>query len=217
MSGDWPASIEDARAIQEQLRHEVVIEGDPGPVRRIAGVDAHVSPSAGLTWAAIAVVDFPSLELEESALAAVPTRFPYVPGYLSFREAPAVLEALALLRTPPDLLMVDGHGIAHPRGLGIASHLGVLTGLPSIGVAKSRLVGWFEEPGPVKGDRTALTHRGATIATVLRSRERARPLFVSTGHRISAELALELVLATLTRYRLPEPTRLADRVSRMHP
>ena len=217
MSGDWPASIEEARAIQEQLRHQVVTAGDPGPVRRIAGVDAHVSPSAGLTWAAIAVVDFPSLELEESALAAVPTRFPYVPGYLSFREAPAVLEALALLRTPPDLLMVDGHGIAHPRGLGIASHLGVLTGLPSIGVAKSRLVGWFEEPGPVKGDRTALTHRGATIATVLRSRERARPLFVSTGHRISAELALELVLATLTRYRLPEPTRLADRVSRMHP
>jgi deoxyribonuclease V len=217
VSGDWPASIQEAREIQEQLRHRVVTSGDPGPVRRIAGIDAHVSPSTGLTWAAVALVAFPSLELEESALAAVPTGFPYVPGYLSFREAPAVVEALALLRTPPDLLMVDGHGVAHPRGLGIASHLGVVTGLPSIGVAKSRLVGRCEDPGPAKGDRTKLTYRGATIATVLRSRERARPLFVSTGHRIEAERALELVLATLTRYRLPEPTRLADRVSRMHP
>ena len=217
MSGDWPASIEEARAIQEQLRHEVVTEGDPGPVRRIAGVDAHVSPSAGLTWAAIAVVDFPSLELEESALAAVPTRFPYVPGYLSFREAPAVLEALALLRTPPDLLMVDGHGIAHPRGVGIAAHLGVAAGLPSIGVAKSRLVGRFAEPGPGKGEHSPLFIGDEVVGTVLRSRERARPLFVSTGHRISLDRAVALVLACLTRYRLPEPTRLADRVSRMHP
>lgn len=217
MSGAWPSSVEEARRIQEALRHRVVTSGDPGPVRRIAGIDAHVAPAAGLTWAAAAVVTFPSLELEESALAAVPTGFPYIPGYLSFREVPAVLEALALLRTPPDLLMVDGHGIAHPRGLGIASHLGVLTGLPSIGVAKSRLVGRYEEPGPVRGDRSNLIHRGATLATVLRSRERARPLFISTGHRISGERALELVLATLTRYRLPEPTRLADRVSRMHP
>jgi deoxyribonuclease V len=217
VSDAWPASVAEARTIQEALRHQVEASGDPGPVRRIAGIDAHVAPAAGLTWAAVAVVAFPSLELEESVLAAVPTGFPYVPGYLSFREAPAVLEALALLRTPPDLLMVDGHGIAHPRGLGIASHLGVLTGLPSIGVAKSRLVGRNDEPGPIKGDRTDLVHRGATIATVLRSRERTRPLFVSSGHRISAERALELVLATLTRYRLPEPTRLADRISRMHP
>ena len=217
MSGDWPASIEDARAIQEQLRHEVVIEGDPGPVRRIAGVDAHVSPWAGLTWAAIAVVNFPSLELEESALAAVPTRFPYVPGYLSFRETPAVIEALALLRTPPDLLMVDGHGIAHPRGVGIAAHLGVAAGLPSIGVAKSRLVGRFAEPGPGKGEHSPLFIGEEMVGTVLRSRERARPLFVSTGHRISLDRAVALVLACLTRYRLPEPTRLADRVSRMHP
>ncbi|MGD9507849.1 MAG: deoxyribonuclease V [Geminicoccaceae bacterium] len=206
-----------AREIQERLRHKVVTSGEPGPVHRIAGVDAHVSPATGLTWAAVAVVGFPALELAESALVAVPTGFPYVPGYLSFRETPAVLKALALLRAPPDLLMVDGHGIAHPRGLGIASHLGVLTGLPSIGVAKSRLVGRHEEPGPNKGDRTDLVHRGTTVATVLRSRERARPLFISTGHLISPERALELVLAMLTRYRLPEPTRLADRISRLHP
>ena len=213
----WPSKVAEARVIQESLRHRVITEGGPPSLRRIAGVDIHVAPATGLTWAAIAVLEWPGLELCQSVLAAVPTGFPYVPGYLSFREIPAALAALALVDPAPDLLMVDGHGIAHPRGLGIASHLGVLTGLPSIGVAKSRLVGWFEEPCPVKGDRTALTHRGATIATVLRSRERARPLFVSTGHRISAELALELVLATLTRYRLPEPTRLADRVSRMHP
>ena len=122
-----------------------------------------------------------------------------------------------MLERPPDLLMVDGHGIAHPRRLGIAAHLGVLTGLPAIGVAKSRLVGQHEEPGSDRGSRTPLTHRGETIGTVLRSRERARPLYVSVGHLVSLEQAVGLVEAMLTGYRLPEPTRLADRLSRMHP
>ena len=113
--------------------------------------------------------------------------------------------------------MVDGHGIAHPRRLGIAAHLGVLTGLPAIGVAKSRLIGEHEPPDPARGSRAPLTHKGETLGTVLRSREGARPLYVSVGHRVSLEQAVELVLATLTRYRLPEPTRLADKLSRMHP
>jgi deoxyribonuclease V len=213
----WPSSIAEARALQERLRSHVVIGKRVETFYQVAGVDIHVAPATGLTWAAIAVVELKTLELVRSALAAVPTGFPYVPGYLSFREIPAALAALALLEHPPDLLMVDGHGIAHPRRLGIAAHLGVLTDLPAIGVAKSRLIGRHDEPGPGRGSRVALTNRGETLGTVLRSRERARPLYVSVGHLVSLEQAVELVEATLTGYRLPEPTRLADRLSRMHP
>ena len=213
----WPATIEEAKAVQQRLRDQVVTTGDPGQPRRIGGIDIHVAPATGLTWAAVAVLDASSLELVESALAAVPTGFPYVPGYLSFREIPAALAALALLRPLPDILMVDGQGIAHPRRMGIAAHLGVLIGVPTIGVAKSRLFGRHETPAPTKGSQVPLTARGQTIGAVLRSREGTNPLFISVGHLISLDRALELVLATLTRYRLPEPTRLADKLSRMHP
>ncbi len=217
MIADWPATVAEARAVQERLREQVVIGDGSAAPKVVAGVDIHVAPAAGLTWAAIAVVELATLDLVASALAAVPTGFPYVPGYLSFREIPAALTALALLERAPDLLMVDGHGIAHPRRLGIASHLGVLTGLPTIGVAKSRLVGEHEPPGLARGSRVPLTHKGETIGTVLRSRDGARPLYVSVGHLVSTEQAVDLVLATLTRFRLPEPTRLADKLSRMHP
>lgn len=212
---DWPRSLDEAKVLQERLRARVITSGNPGAVRFVAGVDAHVAEHAGLTWAAVALLD--GQELVQSALAAVPTGFPYVPGYLSFREIPAVLEALALLATPPDLLMVDGHGIAHPRGLGIAAHLGVITDLPTIGVAKSRLYGRHDEPGTRRGSQTALTARGRTIGTVLRSQDGLRPLYISVGHRIALESAVEHVLAAMGRYRLPEPTRVADKISRMHP
>ena len=213
----WPSEVAEARVIQESLRHRVITEGGPPSLRRIAGVDIHVAPATGLTWAAIAVLEWPGLELCQSVLAAVPTGFPYVPGYLSFREIPAALAALALVDPAPDLLMVDGHGIAHPRRMGIAAHLGVLTDLPTIGVAKSRLCGKHQEPPAERAGRVALTDKGQTIGIVLRSRTRSRPLYVSVGHRIALEPAVELVLATLTGYRLPEPTRVADKLSRMHP
>ena len=213
----WPSKVAEARVIQESLRHRVITEGGPPSLRRIAGVDIHVAPATGLTWAAIAVLEWPGLELCQSVLAAVPTGFPYVPGYLSFREIPAALAALALVDPAPDLLMVDGHGIAHPRRMGIAAHLGVLTDLPTIGVAKSRLCGKHQEPPAERAGRVALTDKGQTIGIVLRSRVRSRPLYVSIGHRIALDPAVELVLATLTRYRLPEPTRVADKLSRMHP
>ena len=217
VSGDWPTSIAEARAVQESLRERVEVGERRHGFRTVAGVDVHVAPATGLTWAAIAVVELATLELRASALAAVPTGFPYVPGFLSFREIPAAVAALRLLERPPDLLMVDGHGIAHPRRLGVAAHLGVLTGLPSVGVAKSRLVGRHDEPGPARGSRTLLSHQGETVGMVLRSRERARPLYISPGHLVSLEQAVGLVEATLTGYRLPEPTRLADKLSRMHP
>ena len=203
--------------MQQRLRGEVVMEGLVDRPKRIAGVDIHLAADAGLTWAAVVILDGCTLELAESAMAALPTSFPYVPGYLSFREIPAALRALSLIQPPPDLLMVDGHGIAHPRRLGIAAHLGVLTGLPTIGIAKSRLCGRHDDPGTKRGSRTPLSSRGEVLGTVLRSRDGVAPLYVSVGHRISLERAVELVLATLGRYRLPEPTRLADKLSRMHP
>lgn len=219
LPADWPETLEEARAHQNAYWDRVEVPEDSAPslpVRLIAGVDVHVGKD-DLAWAALALVEFPGLELAGSALASLPVRFPYVPGYLSFRELPVVLRALSLLGAAPDLLMVDGQGIAHPRRLGIAAHLGVVTGVPSVGVAKSRLFGRHEEPAAAKGGRTPLLARGRAIGAVLRSKDGVRPLFVSPGHRVGIGQTVELTLATLTRYRLPEPTRLADKLSRCHP
>jgi deoxyribonuclease V len=217
LPADWPATIPQARALQYRLRARVVTEGAVPNPHLIAGVDVHVAERTGLTWAAVALLDGGSLELMQSVLAARPTGFPYVPGYLSFREIPAVLAALAVLDREPDLLMVDGQGIAHPRRLGIAAHLGVIVGVPTIGVAKSRLFGRHEMPAAARGSQAPLTAKGETIGSVVRTRDGVSPLYVSVGHLIGLERAVELVLATVTRYRLPEPTRVADKLSRMHP
>jgi len=150
----------------------------------------------------------------EAAVLEQPTRFPYVPGLLTFREAPAVLALLESLKAIPDLLMVDGQGMAHPRRIGIASHVGLLTGIPTIGAAKSRLCGEHDAPGSARGSRTPLLHRGEVVGAVLRTRSDVSPLYVSIGHRISLEAAIEWVLACAPRYRLPEPTRLADKLSK---
>lgn len=216
LPADWPTTVETARELQKRLREQVVRIGGPTDPRWIAGVDVHMA-SDGLAWAAVAMVDASELELVGSALAAAPASFPYVPGYLSFREIPALLRALSLLDREPDLVMVDGQGIAHPRRLGIAAHLGVIIDVPTIGVAKSRLFGRYQEPDIAQGSWSPLTARGETIGAVLRTQTGIRPLFVSTGHRIDLDRAMALVLATTTRYRLPEPTRLADKLSRMHP
>lgn len=220
LPSDWPADLAGARAMQERLRRHVVRSGSLRRPGRIAGIDVHFSggrEDPGHTWAAVALIDGHTLELEQSVLARRPTSFPYISGYLSFREIPAVLAALALLDAPPDLLMVDGQGIAHPRRLGIAAHLGVLTDLPAVGVAKSRLTGRHETPGEARGSSTPLVDKGETIGAVLRTKDGVRPLYVSIGHRIGLEEAIAVTLAATTRYRLPEPTRLADRISRLHP
>lgn len=216
MTEGWPTTVAEARAVQEALRHRVVVAGAFPQARRIAGVDVHYAPTRGLAFAAVALLDAATMEPIESAMAAVPVSFPYVPGYLSFRETPAVLAAVAALSAPPDLLMVDGQGLAHPRRFGIACHIGVLLDLPTIGVAKSRLCGTFEEPGVALGCRSPLVHGHEVIGTVLRTRERTRPLFVSAGHRIGQDAAVAAVLAALRGRRLPEPTRVADRLSRAH-
>jgi deoxyribonuclease V len=209
----WDVSTAEARDIQERLSRLVETTGSVDDVGTVAGVDVGFDKPNGLTRAAVVVLDFPTLETREQAVVKIPTRFPYVPGLLSFREAPAILAALAELARLPDVLLCDGQGLAHPRRLGIACHLGVLTGLPSIGVAKKRLVGTHDEAPDVRGGWVPLVHREETVGAVLRTRAGVKPIFVSCGHRVGLEAAIQLVMACTTRYRLPETTRRADHLA----
>ncbi|MBI3140241.1 MAG: deoxyribonuclease V [Rhodocyclales bacterium] len=209
----WDLTPKEAVAVQARLAAEVVREDRLGEVRRIAGIDVGFEDDGRVTRAAVAVLDYPSLELRETAIVRTPTRFPYVPGLLSFREAPAVLAGLQRLAQPPDLILYDGQGIAHPRRIGIASHVGLLAGIPSIGVAKTRLIGSHGAVPDRRGAWVPLTDRGETIGAVLRTRVGVKPLYVSIGHRVSLETAIRWVMACVTRYRLPETTRRAHRLA----
>jgi len=209
----WDGDVTRARALQAELALRVRLEDDYPPLRLLAGVDVGFEAEGAITRAAAVLIDAQSLQPVAEVIARLPTRMPYIPGLLSFRELPAVLKALAELPQKPDLIFVDGQGVAHPRGLGIAAHLGVITGLPTIGVAKSILVGHHAELGPMRGARVDLVYRSRWIGTVLRSKDRIKPLIVSPGHRVSQTSAPDLVLACCTRYKLPEPTRLADRLA----
>lgn len=210
---DWNLEPAAARALQTEVARKVVVRDTLGEVRHIGGVDVGFEDGGQTTRAALVVLTFPELEVVERQLARVPTSFPYVPGLLSFREIPAILQAFEQLVQIPDLLMCDGQGVAHPRRLGIASHLGVWLDLPTIGVAKKRLTGWHDEVADVKGATTALLDKGQRIGTVLRSRVAVKPLYISPGHRVSQESAVRWVMQCLTRYRLPEPTRQAHRLA----
>lgn len=208
----WDLSAEEAIALQHALRGRLNDAPPiaPDAIHTIAGVDASYRD---LARAAVVVFSYPELEVVDSAVGAVETTFPYVPGLLSFREAPAVLAAMEKLRVRPDLLMFDGQGIAHPRRFGIAAHLGLYLDMPSIGCAKSRLTGSYEEPGPRPGDSSPLTYRGEVIGTVLRTKPRTNPLFISVGYRITLPAAVEMVKRCLRGYRLPEPTRAAHNLA----
>lgn len=209
----WDVTPEVAIAIQRRLRDAVIREDQLPAVQTVAGVDVGFEDEGRVTRAAIVVLTFPELEPVDQALARRPTSFPYIPGLLSFREVPAVLDALEALQTRPDLLLCDGQGIAHPRRLGIASHIGVLVDLPSIGVAKSRLAGYHKAVGEVRGAMQPLLDKGEQIGVVLRTRSGVRPLYISIGHRISLETAVEYVMACTPKYRLPETTRQAHRLA----
>lgn len=200
-----------AIALQNRLRARILREDRLGPVHFVAGTDVGFEDSGSVTRAAVAVLAYPGLELVESAIVRVPTRFPYVPGLLSFREAPAVLAAIAALERTPDLILCDGHGYAHPRRCGLACHIGLLSGIPTIGVAKSRLIGVHTQPAERRGSRRPLRDGTETIGTVLRTRDGRNPVFVSCGHRVSLETAIRYTLACAPRYRLPETTRWAHR------
>jgi deoxyribonuclease V len=209
----WDLSPAEARALQAARAGEVELADRFGPIVLVAGIDIGFEQAGKITRAAVAVLRLPALELIESALARRPTRFPYIPGLLSFREIPAALDALAALAATPDLLLCDGQGYAHPRRFGLACHLGWLLDTPCIGVAKSRLIGEFEEPARERGARTPLIDRDEAIGAALRSRAGVRPLFVSTGHRVGQASAIELTLACTGPYRLPEPTRQAHQLA----
>ncbi len=212
--GNWDGSVVEARRLQERLAAEVSLRDEvPETPRWLAGFDVGFEDDGATTRAAAVLLAADTLQPVASEVVRMPTSMPYVPGLLSFRELPALVAALARLPHTPDLAFIDGQGIAHPRRLGIAAHFGVVTGLPSIGVAKNVLCGTHEIPGPLAGDRTPLVHRGDPIGWALRSKPRCNPLIVSPGHRVSMQGALEWVLRTLRGYRLPEPTRLADRLA----
>ena len=211
ISHPWNVTPEEAKRIQEKLRGQVCQEPRLGPVHTVAGVDVGFRGDTAI--AAVAVLSYPELELVDHALAKLPVTFPYIPGLLAFREGPVVLEALARLRVEPDLLIFDGQGLAHPRRMGIASHIGVLMDKPSIGCAKSRLCGTHTEPGPERGDWVPLYDDWEVIGAVLRTRPGVNPLYISIGHRVDLETAIHYVLACCTRYRLPETTRAAHRLA----
>ena len=210
---DWPLTAEEAIIIQQELASEVITSDQLTTVQYVAGVDVGFTESGTITRAAVAVLSFPDLQLQEYAIAYRPTTFPYVPGFLSFREVPAVLEALEKLSITPDLILCDGQGIAHPRKFGIACHLGVLTNIPAIGVAKSLLVGKHSELSDQRLAWQPLIYRGETIGAVLRTRTGVKPVYVSSGHRVSLTTAIDYVLRCTTKYRLPETTRWADKLA----
>jgi deoxyribonuclease V len=216
---DWGLTPAEAIALQRRLAPGVVTEGRADAVRLIAAADvAYIERApawaASTARAAVLVMSYPELEVVEQHVVTCPVTFPYVPGLLSFREIPALAAALERVQRVPDLLLVDGQGIAHPRRLGIASHVGLLADIPTIGCAKSRLCGDAAEPGPERGAVSPLVDGGETVGAVLRTRTGVAPLYVSVGHCIGLEEAVGWVLRLATRFRLPEPARLADRLSK---
>lgn len=209
----WTLTVEEATAIQNQLSREIITSDQLGEVKYVAGVDVGFEDNYAISRAAVAVLSFPELQLIEQAIARRPTTFPYIPGFLSFREVPVVLDALSEIKITPDLILCDGQGIAHPRRFGLACHLGLLITVPTIGVAKSRLIGQHEELPPEKGNWQPLRHRGEVIGAVVRSRTGVKPLYVSPGHRISLPTAIDYVMRCTPKYRLPETTRWADKLA----
>ncbi len=205
--------MEAAKRIQNELREKVRIH----PLRKnpssIAGVDAAFDGEQVIAVASLFA--YPSLTHMTDAISIEDIRFPYVPGFLSFREGHAIISAIRKLMHKPDVIIVDGQGIAHPRRLGIASHIGVLIDIPTIGCAKSRLVGEYAEPGPEKGQWSPLIYKGERVGAVLRTRDHVRPVFVSPGHLIDLPSSIAILLQCLTRYRLPDPIRMADHLSKV--
>lgn len=207
----WNISPSEAREIQRQLGRRALVEPLDHQPKVIAGVDVSVKGEQGR--AAVALLSYPDLVPLKATTATMPVSFPYVPGLLAFREGPVVLAAMEQLVDRPDVLMFDAQGLAHPRRMGLATHLGILLDMPAVGCAKSRLCGTYVEPDERKGSWTALIDGDEVIGAVVRTRDGVRPVFVSIGHRVDLETAVSLVLGCAIKYRLPEPTRWAHRVA----
>lgn len=210
----WDLKPAEAAALQARLARQVVRQSRTRleDMATVAGIDAGYHNETA--YAAVVLLDLTDLRVLEKATAAGPISFPYVPGLLSFREGPVVLEALNKLKSPPDLLMIDGQGVAHPRRFGIASHIGLLTGIPSVGCAKTRLLGDYEEPQRDRGSIAYLKENGETLGAVVRTRTGVKPVFVSIGHLMDLSDSIRIILKSCRGYRLPEPLRWADQLSK---
>jgi deoxyribonuclease V len=211
---EWNLEQGEARALQRELAKQVIRVDQLDEVRHIAGVDMAINEESGMARAAVVLLSYPTLDVVEQHVYEEPLRMPYIPGLLSFREIPCILGAFDLLQKLPELVMVDGQGIAHPRRLGIASHLGLWLDLPTIGCAKSILTGHHEPLSEEAGAWVPLKSANEVIGAVVRTRTRVKPMIISLGHRISLETSLQYVLDCCRGYRLPEPTRLADKLSK---
>ncbi len=211
---DWNLDPRQAVELQKQLACEVIKEDRfDAPVKTVAGIDLGYDAKNDTSRAVAVVLSFPELELLESAEALLPIQFPYVPGLLSFRETPVAIKALEKLTVTPDLILCDGQGLAHPRRFGIACHIGLITNVPTLGVAKSLLVGKFENLSETRGSTAPLIYKNEQVGMALRTKDRVQPVYVSVGHRISLVTATEYVLQCAPKYRLPETTRLADKMA----
>jgi len=207
----WKVTPREAVAIQEQLRAKVIPRGRVGRPKLVAGADAAFDKDSDVVYVSVVVLAFPSLEPVETVILKDHASFPYIPGLLSFREAPALLRAFMKLKSDPDVIFIDGHGLSHPRSAGIACHIGLSLNRPVIGCAKSVLVGTYKDPGPSRGSVSYLYNReGRVIGAAVRTRDRVKPVYVSIGHKISLAQAIRLTLACGKGYRIPEPTRQAD-------
>jgi deoxyribonuclease V len=204
-------SVARAFEIQRELSKKVIIQRNSGEIRTVAGADISVMKDGRKLLCGIIVFSCPALEEIERVYSVCEERFPYIPGLLAFREGPAIIETFRKLKRKPDLLIIDGQGIAHPRGFGIACHVGVLLDIPAMGIAKKKLYGTYEDPGEKKGDSSPLLSKdGDVIGSVLRTKDKTRPVFVSPGHRLDTDTAREIALLCARGYRIPEPTRRAD-------
>ncbi len=211
----WEVDIQEARQIQRRLSNGLIFSPLRRKISLVAGADVSFSAlDKRILVAAVVIVELPGLEVVEEAVRFKEVRFPYVPGYLSFREAPPLIDAFRKLKHTPDAAMFDGQGIAHPRGFGLASHMGLILDIPSFGCAKKKLTGEHEEPGISAGSRAPLLSGEKEIGAVLRTREGVKPVYISPGHRIDIDGAVDVTMRCLSGYRLPEPVRQAHHLTR---
>ena len=205
----WDVTYKEAVKIQNDLKDKVSLKKIDKRIKYVAGLDVSYAKGFNIMWAGVVVLDFPSLNKAEERWSQKKVSFPYIPGLLSFREIPALIDALRKMEIEPDLIFCDGQGIAHPRGLGLASHLGILLKKPTIGCAKSPLVGTYNQVGEGKGNYTYLIHQNRIIGAVVRTRSKVKPIFISPGYGVMLNDCVKFVLETCSKYRIPEPTRQA--------
>ena len=212
----WNVSVKEAIQIQELLTDRIILKKLSSTVRTIGGGDVAYPKRGNLLFGAMVVLSFPDMKILETATAEEKIPFPYIPTLLSFREGPVLIKTFNLLKIKPDVMIYDGQGIAHPRGMGLASHIGLWLNLPSIGCAKTPLLGEFISPGPSKGSYEWIKKEGNKVGAVLRTKEKVKPVFVSPGHRIDLTTSIRIILESCHGFRIPEPLRLAHQLTEPH-